>query len=557
MATTNGFSQWIKTADHLIGIIPGDCCGFGNITFRSGIAWAGRDGAIWNSLDSGVTWNQVSAGVGAVVTQIDFFDKFTGVMSTRNGIYITHDQGINWSKILAVSDSYGISFAGSTNNIIASADGRGFFYSTNSGSTWSTFNPGDHELGALGLSNGAAVAHSGSDFSTFGNLRETTDFGATWNAIIPGVDYDCFGIAVDSCSNDNIYLMNEEGHIFTDRRCQIFKVNTKTNTLDTILDRPGHFIVGAMSFSPHALYIGTLTDGVNRTTDGGKNWKSIGGPSINNDTRLVCAISDNIILSSDNNGSIWRTTNSGGDPITIVPVGAKLSFKFHSGTIISDSFGVTIQLPIYLKHTGTMGPVDMVIHYPDGPLKYLGSFLFYGKSIDVSGSRWSGRAKLHIDADDLNALTDSLVGFVAFKWFPLEFDCSKVHFDSITSSLQIAADCSGAQASAMDSTQGIIGAYKYCDPLADVMVPSSSKQLFSFAPNPVGASGSIYSSIYDGPLDVSIYDMSGKLVLQLKDQISPVNPMKCNLIDLASGVYHLAIEGRNLLPYDFTFVHTK
>jgi photosystem II stability/assembly factor-like uncharacterized protein len=556
-------AQWVNVGDGLLGQYS-RLYG-GAMTYKDGIVWAGLT-TLFKSVDTGKTWVKVPLEL-SNISDICFFSKDIGaVIDINTGAYYTVNGGNTWTHILTVGECFGVSFARNGNELfVADRDNlRGSVsYTSDGGLTWSKTQVEGSGGGAYHAiynpaSKTAYVLSRNINPIKSSHINISTDFGRTWSRPPGEVDIDSYSMALDSCDPNKVYIINEEYNEKEDGSSEVY-TSLDNGQSWKITERQGpNFFAASSAMTPNVLYIGSsLGQGVFRSIDRGLIWKSIGGPTMHQDCRFLCAINDNIIFGADESGSIWRTINSGGDSVVVVPSSANLSFKFHSGTIISDSFGVTVQLPIYVKHTGTMGPVDMVVHYPDGPLKYLGSFLYYGKSIDVAGSRWSGRAKLHIDADDLNALTDSLVGFAAFKWFPLEFDCSQVHFDSITSSLQIAADCSGAQASAMDSTRGIIGAYKYCDPLADVMAPSTSKPLFSFAPNPVGAIGSIYSSIYDGPLDVSIYDMTGKLVLQLKDQISPVSPMKCNLIDLASGVYHLAIEGRNLLPYDITFVHTK
>ncbi|MFI5264583.1 MAG: hypothetical protein ACHQM6_08720, partial [Candidatus Kapaibacterium sp.] len=75
-------------------------------------------------------------------------------------------------------------------------------------------------------------------------------------------------------------------------------------------------INGSVSISQNAVFFQLETGGILRTTDQGKTWKVIGGPSRTFDERGICAINNNIIVGIDDNGDFWRTDNCGGFPIT-------------------------------------------------------------------------------------------------------------------------------------------------------------------------------------------------------------------------------------------------
>ena len=92
---------------------------------------------------------------------------------------------------------------------------------------------------------------------------------------------------------------------------------------------------------------------------------------------------------------------------TTASKGVQLRAKNHlsgawSARIIKDSLNITVHLPIYYHHTGAMANIDMIMHYPTLSLKLLSTTLYNGKSFDVAGSAWEGRAKLYFAAVDLN-----------------------------------------------------------------------------------------------------------------------------------------------------------
>ncbi|MEP7235216.1 MAG: hypothetical protein ABI778_07970, partial [Ignavibacteriota bacterium] len=201
-------AQWSTVASNLLEVIPSVSGGFGSLAYKDGVVWVART-AIWKSLDSGVTWTQVKNSIGGTITEIKFYDRNIGVVASTAGVFLTINQGQSWSLILNHS-SFGASFAGSSQNIVAVCDGSGFYYSQNGGSSWNSQNPAAHLLCILGKSNGTAYGFGGSDATKVGGLFATSDFGLTWQGS-SSTDYDSFSLAEDSCDG-TIYRMNEEGH---------------------------------------------------------------------------------------------------------------------------------------------------------------------------------------------------------------------------------------------------------------------------------------------------------------------------------------------------------
>ena len=437
-------AQWSNVAPNLLGPIPTDKEGFGSIAYKDGLVWVGRT-ELWMSADTGKTWTKMHDSFGGTITQIEFFDKNTGLLSSMAGIFHTIDQGKTWVQIHQGGDCYGVSFCGSSQNIIAACDYAGLFYSTDAGQNWNVGNTGGHILTCVGRSDGSALEHSG-DF-----VFITNDFGKSWQTL-GGVEYDSFTLALDSSSIDNVYLMSEVGHPVNTINASVFhSIDGGASWADLSIHQ-GKFFSGSLSVTRTSVYAQSLSNGVFRSIDSGQSWQSICGPSNNIDTRLLCAVNDNIIFAADGQGSIWLTAPSKGGDTT---------FTLSSSRIINDSVNVTVAMPIYLNCKTTMPSFDMVVHYPSFPLTYLRSESISGTSVDIPGQQWSGRAKIHFDAADLAARKDSLIGYSIFTWLPYEYDCAHITFDSIVANV-LDNPCSGTPAILASATGGYIGTYPSC-----------------------------------------------------------------------------------------------
>ncbi|HYM20355.1 MAG TPA: T9SS type A sorting domain-containing protein [Candidatus Kapabacteria bacterium] len=562
------YAQWKNVAPNLLGsynILYG-----GAISFKDGILWAGVTD-VFNSLDSGNTWQQITtplSGSGNVISDICFFSKDTGaIVYINQGAFITNDRGVTWNHILVTGECFGVSFARNGNELFvadrASLQGT-ISYTSDGGSTWTkqtveSSGGGAYEAIYNPRSKTGYVLSRSVQSMYNSHINISTDFGKSWSQQTGQVDLDSYSFMLDSCDASRVYITNEQYNETENGYSEIFLTTDNGQSWTSTIQEPKSFFSSSCSVSANAAYAGSSQgQGVFRSLDHGKSWKAIGGPSEHQDSRLLCAINDNIVLSSAPDGSIWRTTNSGGDSVKVVTAGPKVDYRFSSARIINDTPNVTIRLPIYVHHKAPMPTVDMIVHYVPGSLTYLGSFLFYGKSIDVAGSRWSGRAALHIEADDLNALPDSLVGYAAFQWYPYEFDCDYITFDSI-SSLVEGDGCSGtATAITGASFQGIIGSFRSCgQSTVTSTTADNTEPLFKLVPNPAGERTMIYSTLYSGALTLRLYDLNGKLVGSSNGNISTDAPMPLSVEGLATGVYHLQIDAAAMPPFDISFVHYR
>jgi hypothetical protein len=216
---------------------------------------------------------------------------------------------------------------------------------------------------------------------------------------------------------------------------------------------------------------------------------------------------------------------------------------FWSARIINDSLNITIHLPIYFHRSTTVSDVDMIMHYPSpGSLKYLNGVTYNGKSIDVAGSQWAGRAALHFAAADLNTAPDSLIGYANFLWTPYEYACDEIVFDSIDTH-NSEAPCSGPVEA--QPFNGFVGSYKTCG-IAGV-VDNAVLQPFDF---------SIYPNPARNKIEISLTNSTGEFLYELFDALGVArkigvvfdSSVQIDISDLSSGNYYLRMKGVNSFP---------
>ncbi len=336
------YAQWTAIAPSLLGVQGIET---GAITHKSGITWAGSLKSVFMSPDSGITWLDRSPQILSKTDNIDdifFFDNKTGLVCTNLGsVFRTDDQGLNWREIHRAQYAYSVAFLGSTDNIIVtSGPGGTIEVSLDGGITWQQpYTPGGGVPQVRPLLGGGAMVLAGILPGGQYHILRTNDYGITWQQM-PGVtDFDTYSFDVNPCDPRFIYIANEKGTISGNNQSILFTSNDAGNSWTKSQSFPRLYYSGSVALTTKAVLVQTVNNGIQRSTDQGASWKGIGGPSATWDTRLLCAINSNIILAADNNGTIWRTKNSGGDSILNISPFESLSLNpdelFTTDTLVS------------------------------------------------------------------------------------------------------------------------------------------------------------------------------------------------------------------------------
>lgn len=257
-------------------------------------------------------------------------------------------------------------------------------------------------------------------------------------------------------------------------------------------------------------------------------------------------------------GSVDSYAYPGGSLLDSFNVTSKhIEYAVSSKKIINNTFGATINLPIFLKKNGTMPSLEMVMHYPISFLSYQRSTTPSGKKIDIPGQQWAGRTKLHFDAADLTAVSDSLIGFCNFTWNPIENECSDIIFDSLDAVIPD-DPCTGAVRITSSTTvaKGLIGTSISCGK-ADVTDHTMLQQEeLIFSPNPAKEFGSLMSKTYSGKLDIKFINTLGVKLKEQSIEVSSGIPVPLSLEFLSDGVYYIQISSEKFSKV-IPFIHIR
>ncbi|HYM19384.1 MAG TPA: T9SS type A sorting domain-containing protein [Candidatus Kapabacteria bacterium] len=312
-------AQWSEVATNLLGKQDYQ---MGAIFHRGGVAWAGSHQVIWMSADSGAHWSlKFNENLGNdYINDINFFDEKTGIFCTHNGdVFLTTDQGTSWKLIHSSRGAVSGAFLANANTIlVATGSGATVDATQDGGNTWTQVTLGNFVPCVKPLLGNSALTLAGNDPIA---IYKTTDAGLSWTPTAGKIGFDTYSFDVVPCEGDHIVAVNEACNVSHNQLTQIFITNDGGNTWAVSNSQPltaksSSYFCGSVSMTTRAIFVQTTQNGVLRSTDQGATWQNIGGPSAIFDTRLVFAISPNIILAADSNGSIWRTINSGGDSIT-------------------------------------------------------------------------------------------------------------------------------------------------------------------------------------------------------------------------------------------------
>jgi photosystem II stability/assembly factor-like uncharacterized protein len=152
---------------------------------------AGVGGLIKRTTDGGTTWTTVSSGTTQQLSAVYFTSSTTGYASGFGGTIIkTTDGGLNWSPLTSgITSPLGIiQFTSSTNGIVI-GDGDVIRQTSNSGTSWSaTSNPssGNVLTGMDFFNSTDGFIVGGNVSSNTGIILTSTNSGNTWSSYNPG-----------------------------------------------------------------------------------------------------------------------------------------------------------------------------------------------------------------------------------------------------------------------------------------------------------------------------------------------------------------------------------
>jgi hypothetical protein len=423
-------AQWTEVAPNLV---QPEQQRVGALNFGHGVAWAGTQSLCF-SLDTGKNWQKSSFTSFSGITDISIFDSLHVLVGTQSdGVFLSEDAGLTWNNVLPSNGvTYDrVSFNGSASIMhVLEYEESTLFTSTDAGVSWNSENiPG---VGFNGINEGLTFA-IGSDktiyvFSSGGWINSSSDLGVTWSGNRGGTGSDSQGLAVDSCDVNKLYLVNENTKNRTNNTTEINVSPNGGSTWQTVATHRLDYYSGSIANTAQVIYVATVQDGgdgVERSTDFGRTWQNISGPTEYFDTRSLAAVNNNIVLMLDDQGSVWRTMNKGGDATLFVADTISCDSITRSVAFIGN--GCSSQSPPTIAIIGANAASFKVTHVSNDSV----SVTLYGVT---DGEQ---HAELVLTLDNGSSDTILLAGYVKTSANVLSFSTENVHTDTLGGTVSV------------------------------------------------------------------------------------------------------------------------
>jgi photosystem II stability/assembly factor-like uncharacterized protein len=315
--------------------------------------FGGVEGGIWRSTDYGQEWTNISDGklpgiadsIGAlavapsnprVIYAGSGESDIRGDFDTGDGVYKSTDAGKTWqyaglrdthtTSALAIHPSDpNIVYASSMGHVFKSNTERGVFKTTDGGKTWKKILFVDDNTGAIDVvmdSHDPRVLYASmwqaqrqpwklTSGGPGSGLYKTTDGGAHWTNISnhPGFAHGLLGrmgISVSPTNSRSVYaiVQSHDGGVF--RSMDAGATWTRVNSEMKLRQRAFYYMAIYADPTSAQIAYAPQVDGVFKTTDGGKTWKTITHPG-DHHIIWVNPLHPKILLEGDDGGAIVST----------------------------------------------------------------------------------------------------------------------------------------------------------------------------------------------------------------------------------------------------------
>ena len=326
----DGGTSW---TDHPSDLIYGRC-----ITTIGKLLFGGTaEDGVFKSSDSGASWHQVSTGLPKEHTAVFAIgSELVAPGIHRN--FASSDDGVSWN-ITHVFDSSRESDVemvipvGDSSFFVSSGD-WGIYLTTNRGLSWS-YRPSLIERAS------SMVFLSGwlfdvSEFEVFGS----TDSGATWKAIRPGISGNSSTVTITLAVMGNKLLAGTDSGIYVSTDLGTTWQESDSGFPCTLF-RYGQYQkneVVSFAITDSGIFAGTGFTGVYRSTDSGATWFRTTPILADTEDALVYSAGEYIfVLASDTSGRDFYFSPDQGKSWASIGTGIMIT-SFMSAPVISDGF---------------------------------------------------------------------------------------------------------------------------------------------------------------------------------------------------------------------------
>ncbi len=396
---------------------------------------------IRRTIDGGKTWTLcTSPNVQGAVTSIFMKDKLIGYSSifesgnrTNYSIWKTVDGGNTWVDITQGNPAHtNCIYATSKALIRTTWDNNDIGgVSTNDGGTFSAIfstQSADRSNGIDFVDDAIGVVTMGPPSNFFGATKNsawyTKDGGITWSEgdAIPE-SWGVYGVK----GSNNFLTMSEDGQNNPGQRVY-WSQNGGVNWSSRFTFNGSQSFTGHIAGVGNTVYAQTdlnANQGLYRSDNIGQNWKNVGGPSNNRDTRfVVTGCKGQVVYAFDNQGDIWKTVDGGDGTLNGSSNGEILSFS-NDSLYEETRYCQPITWNISLLNPGCSSlTIDLITLTPNPYNEFTiggslnGSTVPVSNFVDVpitfrSDSNVTRHAVLHIKAHSGNVTVDTTIILVA------------------------------------------------------------------------------------------------------------------------------------------------
>ncbi|MEI8133727.1 MAG: hypothetical protein WCH46_01470 [bacterium] len=278
---------------------------------------------ILRTVDGGITWTTcASPVVNGQITSIFMKDKLVGYASLfetiagvpKYSLWKTNDGGVTWFDHTQNNPATTLCVYATSRALIRTtwSNGNVGGFSVDDGRTYNKV----FTNGSTNRSNGIDFVDDRTGIVTFGppnqyfSVKRTQDGGLSWQSgdALPE-SWSVYGV-----KNTNIFLAMPEGNS-NRTNSSFYRTNDAGFSWKVEHDFGFDFFTGHTGGVGATVYVQTSDAsqrGIYRSDDLGVNWKSVGGPSNNRDTRfVVLGCKGEIVYAFDNSGGVWKTIDGG------------------------------------------------------------------------------------------------------------------------------------------------------------------------------------------------------------------------------------------------------
>jgi photosystem II stability/assembly factor-like uncharacterized protein len=255
---------------------------------------AGTNAGIYISTNNGIDWSPSNAGLTNSYTYALVLIGNNLFAATNDGIYHSTNNGMVWTAVYS-GGVHALAVSGA--NIIAAPD-NGIYISTNNGLSWTDLNFNIHDVNCLAISgNNIFVGHD------FGILL-SSDNGTSWNSAIGLPTFRLSGTQITALMVSGINIL--AGISGLGGETGIF-LSTNNGSSWTAVNSGLQYTQLIQAFAVSNSNIFTLTGdgGVYYTKNNGINWLNI-NPDWTNFNHGSLVISDSFVFLGTSYNGIWR-----------------------------------------------------------------------------------------------------------------------------------------------------------------------------------------------------------------------------------------------------------